>query len=64
MKYGRVKKESSRLITVWIPLDELPLLDMAVHREDSDRSKYIRQAIREKMAGSASIVSASARGAQ
>lgn len=50
MKRGAVKKAESKLINVWVPLPLLPILDQAVHEADSDRSKYIRTAIREKIA--------------
>ena len=50
MKRGIVKKSESRLLTVWIPeqLDER--LTLGVAMEDSDKSKFVRNAIREKLA--------------
>jgi len=50
MKRGAVKKSESKLINIWVPLPLLPILDTAVRDADSDRSKYIRIAIREKIA--------------
>lgn len=49
MKRGAVKKESSRLVNVWIPEELFPLIDLGVHIEDTDRSKFVRRAIREKL---------------
>jgi len=50
MKRGAVKKSRSRLVPVWFPLTLLPFLDAAIHTLDTDRSKFIRTAVREKMA--------------
>jgi metal-responsive CopG/Arc/MetJ family transcriptional regulator len=49
MKHDGEKKPKGRLLSVWIPKALLPGLDQAVKKEDSDRSKYIRNAIREKL---------------
>ena len=49
MNRGRVIKDSSRLITLWIPTSDIPLIDAAADMHDLDRSKFIRRAIREKM---------------
>lgn len=49
MKRGSVTKKSSRLVNVWIPEVLLPVIDRAVVTNDTDRAKYIRQAIREKL---------------
>jgi metal-responsive CopG/Arc/MetJ family transcriptional regulator len=49
MKRGAVTKKEARLITVWLPLVLIPYIDLAVVRNDTDRAKYIRQAIREKL---------------
>lgn len=46
----RRKKGTSKLLTVWVSESLLPLLDKGVQKEDSDRSKFIRNAIREKLA--------------
>jgi metal-responsive CopG/Arc/MetJ family transcriptional regulator len=50
VKHGPVKKSESRLLTVWVPEGLLPHLDRGVKKEDSDRSKFVRNAIREKLA--------------
>lgn len=49
MKRGSISKSRSRLINLWIPNPLLPLIDQAVEIEDTDRSKFIRNAIREKI---------------
>jgi hypothetical protein len=50
MKHGSGKRRESKLLSVWVPKSFLPLLDEGVRKEDSDRSKFIRNAIREKLA--------------
>jgi len=45
-----VKKPGGKLLTVWVSKSLLPSLDEGVKKEDSDRSKFIRNAIREKLA--------------
>ena len=50
MKHGAVKRQGGKLLTVWVSKSLLPSLDEGVKREDSDRSKFIRNAIREKLA--------------
>lgn len=50
MKRGLAKRRGSKLLSVWVPKELVPLLDEGVRREDSDRSKFIRNAIREKLA--------------
>lgn len=50
MKRGSAKRPESKLLSVWVPKSLVPLLDEGVRREDSDRSKFIRNAIREKLA--------------
>lgn len=49
MKRGAVIKSESRLITLWVPTPLIPLIERGVHKVDSDRSKFIRNAIREKL---------------
>jgi hypothetical protein len=50
MKRGALKKTDSKLLTVWIPETlELPIRQ-AIALEDSDKSKFVRNAIREKLA--------------
>lgn len=46
---GRLKKRESRLINFYLPDIMLPVLDKGVRKIDSDRSKFIRIAIREKL---------------
>jgi len=50
MKRRQEKRPGSKLLSVWVPQGLVPLLDRGVRREDSDRSKFIRNAIREKLA--------------
>ena len=50
MKHVLAKRAGSKLLSVWVPKNLLPLLDEGVRKEDSDRSKFIRNAIREKLA--------------
>jgi len=49
MKRGAVTKTNARQILVWFPNQLIPLIDQAVDRLDTDRSKFIRNAVREKM---------------
>ena len=49
MKRGSVTKEEAQLVTLWVPKTLVPALDEGVRIEDSDRSKFIRAAIREKL---------------
>lgn len=48
MKRGP-KKTESILVPVWVPKVLVPYLDNAVTLEDSDRSKFIRNAVRDKI---------------
>ena len=48
MKRGAVQKSKAKAVIVWFPIELLAGLDQAVRLTDSDRSKYIRQAVREK----------------
>jgi len=50
MKRGSGKKPKGKLLAVWVPRELLPRLDQGARKEDSDRSKFIRNAIREKLA--------------
>jgi metal-responsive CopG/Arc/MetJ family transcriptional regulator len=50
MKRGAVTKSEAKLVNVWMPIQLIPILDRAAKAEDSDRSKFIRNAIREKIA--------------
>jgi len=49
MKRGALKKSKARLINVWLPFELFPLIDRGISIEDSDRSKFVRCAIREKL---------------
>ena len=50
MKRGSGKKPKGKLLAVWVPRELLPRLDQGARKEDSDRSKFVRDAIREKLA--------------
>ena len=50
MKHGSGKKPKGRLLSVWVPGKLMPQLDQGARKEDSDRSKFVRNAIREKLA--------------
>jgi hypothetical protein len=50
MPRGRITKDECKLVNFYCQLDLLPLLDAAVRKLDTDRSKFIRQAMKEKMA--------------
>lgn len=50
MKRGSVTKKQSELVALWIPRPLLKSIDEAVEKEDSDRSKFIRRALRNKVA--------------
>ena len=50
MKRGSGKKPKGKLLSVWVPEKLMPGLDQGAKKEDSDRSKFIRNAIREKLA--------------
>lgn len=49
-KRGSVTKAGSQLVAVWLPNDLCARLDELVRRNDTDRSKLIRQAIRQAAA--------------
>jgi hypothetical protein len=46
----RTSKKSQKLLTVWIPECLNTSLALGVVKEDSDKSKFVRNAIREKLA--------------
>lgn len=46
---GAVKKSAATLVAVWIPHELATALDAAVNREDSDRSKIVRKALRRHL---------------
>jgi len=43
------KKHKGKLLSIWVSATLLPQLDEGVKKEDSDRSKFIRNAVREKL---------------
>ena len=45
----RVTKDNSKPVLIHIPKRMLPAIERATGRLDTDRSKFIRQAIREKL---------------
>ena len=60
MNRGTVKKIDSKLLTVWLPESfDLPL-QQAIAKEDTDKSKFVRNAIREKLARHGITISAEA----
>ena len=44
-----VRKAGSKLLTVWVPGELAEAVDVAVAKLDSDKSKFTRKAIREKL---------------
>jgi metal-responsive CopG/Arc/MetJ family transcriptional regulator len=48
-KRGAIKKASSSFLGLWLPLGVADAIDQQVVREDSDRSKFVRKAIKEKL---------------
>ena len=49
MKRGALRSKESRLVPVWFPDGVVPMIDQAAIKLDSDRSKFIRLAVREKL---------------
>lgn len=49
MKRGNVTKAESDFIGLWVPKPLVQLLERGIRIADSDRSKFIRAAIREKV---------------
>lgn len=50
MQRGALKKSGSKLVTVWLPIPVADAVDQLVFKNDTDRSKYIRSALRERLA--------------
>jgi metal-responsive CopG/Arc/MetJ family transcriptional regulator len=48
MKRGSLTKTNSKLVALWIPQEMAAALNEAVKREDTDRSKFIRRALRNQ----------------
>lgn len=44
------KKAGRTLVGAWLPDDLIPALDRAVSLEDSDKSKFLRNALRDRIA--------------
>lgn len=51
MKRGAVRTKQSELVAIWVPKILLRALDDAVYHLDTDRSKFIRQALRRELTG-------------
>lgn len=49
MKRGAVRKSESVFLGVWVPSRMVRALDDAVDSMDSDRSKFVRAALEEKV---------------
>ena len=50
MKRGAVKRNESTMISLWFPKGMARAIDQAVNMGDLDRSKFIRLAVKEKLA--------------
>ena len=50
MNRNTAKKKTNKLLTVWIPDSLHHTLARGAAKEDSDKSKFVRNAIREKLA--------------
>jgi metal-responsive CopG/Arc/MetJ family transcriptional regulator len=48
------------MLTIWVPETLIPYIDVGVRSCDSDRSKFIRNAVREKLARLGVIISEAA----
>ena len=49
MVRGSVKNQSSKLIGVWVPVELVDAMEAVIKLEDSDRSKFVRNAIRHRI---------------
>ncbi len=49
MKRGAINTAQAEFIGLWIPKEMVRMIDRGVKNEDSDRSKFVRAAIREKL---------------
>ena len=47
-QHPKPPKPKRRLVTLWIPTTHVDVIDKVAASQDSDRSKWIREAIREK----------------
>lgn len=50
MKRGAIKKSDCKAVLIYFPHPVVESMDVAVRIQDSDRSKFIRNAVREKLA--------------
>ncbi len=46
---GALSKSSSKAVLVYFPKNQMPLIDRAVDITDTDRSKFIRSAVRQAL---------------
>lgn len=49
-KRGAVSKDTARPVLIYFPEDVVQVMDDAVRLTDTDRSKFIRHAVRERLA--------------
>lgn len=49
MQRGAVRTDESVLVSVWVPLQLFDAVNKQVQVEDTDRSKFTRNALREKI---------------
>lgn len=49
MKRTAVRKKDSQLVALWMPRQMEDSVSQAVIIEDTDRSKFIRRAVKEKL---------------
>ena len=49
MKRGTITKRNATLIAVWVPKKMASAVDLAIHEDDEDRSKFVRKAIRDRL---------------
>ncbi len=49
MPRGVVTRKNTRVLTVSVPEQVIPLIDRGMRREDVDRSQFVRRAVREKL---------------
>ena len=49
MPRGAIAKKNTRLLTVSVPEEVIPLIDRGVRKEELDRPQFVRRAVREKL---------------
>jgi metal-responsive CopG/Arc/MetJ family transcriptional regulator len=57
---GAVTKAGANFLGAYVPKEIVDLVDLAVRQEDTDRSKFIRSALREKLVRQGRLQSATA----